>query len=367
MKILHIGQLIGGLDIYIRNTINYADNSFEFIIAHGISDKNQPITKNGEKIKEYNISLYRELNPIKDIKGLLQVLEIIYKEKPNIIHCHSAKGGFIGRLAGFITHTKTFYTPHAFSFLSTQSKLKRQLFLYLERLAKLNSYLLACSNSEKDLGISLVHYKREKALVWSNSVPDAKNVSIPKEKATSPYICYIGRPSYQKNPFFLVNVIKGVHKKHPNILFYILGVGYYSPDLETMKVMIKNYQLENTIILLPWLNHNETMGYVKNSLFYLTPSRYEGLPLAVIEAMSLGKCIIASDVLGNKDCVKNDYNGYLLPLKENIFIDKINQLIEYPELREKFEINSRKYFEKNFFIENRIKYLENIYKGNSNN
>ena len=367
MKILHIGQLIGGLDIYIRNTINYANNSFEFIIAHGMSDKNQPIIKNGKQIKEYNISLYRALNPIKDIKGLLQVLKIIYKEKPDIIHCHSAKGGFIGRLAGFITHTKTFYTPHAFSFLSTQSKLKRQLFLFLERSAKLNSYLLACSNSEKDLGISLVHYKREKALVWSNSVPDANNVSIPKEKTTSPYICYIGRPSYQKNPFFLVNVIKEVHKKHPNILFYILGVGYYSPDLETIKVMIKNYQLENTIILLPWLNHNETMGYIKNSLFYITPSRYEGLPLAVIEAMSLGKCIIASDVLGNKDCVKNDYNGFLLPLKENIFIDKINQLIEFPELREKFEVNSRKYFEENFFIENRIKYLENIYKGNSNN
>lgn len=367
MKILHIGQLIGGLDIYIRNTINYADNSFEFIIAHGMSDKNQPIIKNKNKIKEYNISLYRELNPIKDIKGLLQVLKIIHKEKPDIIHCHSAKGGFIGRLAGFITNTKTFYTPHAFSFLSTQSKLKRQIFLLLERSAKLNSYLLACSNSEKDLGISLVHYKREKALVWSNSVPDAHNVNIPKEKTTSPYICYIGRPSYQKNPFFLVNVIKEAHKKHPNILFYILGVGYYSPDLETIKVMIKNYQLENTIILLPWLNHNETMGYVKNSLFYITPSRYEGLPLAVIEAMSLGKCIIASDVLGNKDCVKNDYNGYLLPLKENIFIDKINQLIEFPELREKFEINSRKYFEENFFIENRIKFLENIYKGNSNN
>ena len=102
MKILHIGQLIGGLDIYIRNTINYADNSFEYIIAHGVSDKNQPIIKDGKEIKEYNISLYRELNPIKDLKGLIQVLNIIRKEKPNIIHCHSAKGGFIGRFAGFM-------------------------------------------------------------------------------------------------------------------------------------------------------------------------------------------------------------------------------------------------------------------------
>lgn len=367
MKVLHIGQLIGGLDIYIRNTITYANKSFDFVIAHGISDKNQPIIKDRKKIKEYNISLYRELNPIKDIKGLWQVLKIIRKEKPDIIHCHSAKGGFIGRIAGFLTHTKTFYTPHAFSFLSTQSKLKKSIFLFLERLAKLDSYLLACSSSEKDLGISLVHYSSKKALVWSNSVPDAKNVIPPKEIPTSPYICYIGRPSYQKNPFFLVNVIREVHKKHPDILFYILGVGYYSPDLETMQQMIKDYQLDNTIILLPWLNHDETMGYVKNALFYLTPSRYEGLPLAVIEAMSLGKCIVASDVLGNKDCVKNNHNGYLLPLKEDTFANKINQLIESPEIRKKFEFNSRKYFEENFLIDNRICYLEKIYQEKINN
>ena len=129
-----------------------------------------------------------------------------------------------------------------------------------------------------------------------------------------------------------------------------------------MQQMIKDYHLENTIILLPWLNHDETMGYVKNSLFYLTPSRYEGLPLAVIEAMSLGKCVIASDVLGNKDCVKDKYNGYLVPLKEQLFIEKINTLIENPDIRKEFEINSRKYFEQEFFIEHKIHYLVNLYR-----
>ena len=126
--------------------------------------------------------------------------------------------------------------------------------------------------------------------------------------------------------------------------------------------MITQYQLENTIELFPWLNHNETMGYVKNALFYLTTSRYEGLPLAVIEAMSLGKCIVASDVLGNKDCVKDGYNGYLLPLQENLFAKKIIELIEHPDLTETFGKNSRLLFEKDFLIQNRIPYLEAIYK-----
>ena len=362
MKVLHVGQMIGGLGGYIRNTVTYISDEFEFVIVHGETDNSKPVMKNGKEVKEYTISLYRKLNPLKDLKGLIQVIRIIQKEKPDIIHCHSAKGGFIGRMAGFLTRTKTFYTPHAFSFLSTQNKIKKRIYLFLERMARLDSFLLACSESEKELGMEQVHYKEKRAYVWSNSVPDAQTVPPSGLKETSPYICYIGRPSYQKNPFFLVNVIREVHKAYPDIRFYILGVGYYSPDLERMKRIITQYQLENTIELFPWLNHNETMGYVKNALFYLTTSRYEGLPLAVIEAMSLGKCIVASDVLGNKDCVKNGYNGYLLPLQENLFAKKIIELIEHPDLTETFGKNSRLLFEKDFLIQNRIPYLEVIYK-----
>lgn len=173
MKVMHIGQMIGGLEVYIRNTVEYNRGDFEFVLVHGEGDNSKPVLKNGVPVKEYQVSLYRELNPFKDFKCLLQVVEIIRKEKPDIIHCHSAKGGVIGRVAGRWTNTKTFYTPHAFSFLSTHSPMKRRIYLMLERSVKFKSYLLACSESERELGINVVHYKQDRALVWSNAVPDA--------------------------------------------------------------------------------------------------------------------------------------------------------------------------------------------------
>lgn len=173
MKILHVGQMIGGLDIYIRNTICYADKDFEYVIVHGKDDKNRPVIKNGVAVKEYSIDLYRALNPYKDFKAIFQTIMIIKKENPDVIHCHSAKGGVVGRIAGYLTHTKTFYTPHAFSFLSSESLVKSKIYLMLERMVKFNSYLLACSESERVLGVEKVHYNKEHALAWSNSVPDA--------------------------------------------------------------------------------------------------------------------------------------------------------------------------------------------------
>lgn len=176
------------------------------------------------------------------------------------------------------------------------------------------------------------------------------------------YICYIGRPSYQKNPLFLVEVVKDVHVLHPEVKFVLLGVGYYSPELDSMKAKIAEYALEEVISLFPWLNHKETLEYVNNSLFYLTVARYEGLPLAVIEAMSLGKAIVASDVAGNKDCVQDGYNGKLIPLEKEAFVKAICELVEDKVKRDLYGNNSRILFEREFLITNRIQELEAIYQ-----
>ena len=146
MKILHVGQMIGGLDIYIRNSIVYNKAHNDYIIVCGYRDKHYPVMRDGEAVPEYHISLYRSLNPFKDLKALLQTVKIIKKEKPDIIHCHSAKGGVIGRTAGWLTHTPTCYTPHAFSYLCTSSKLKRKI--YWKRYPD-EEYIWMCRNIKR--------------------------------------------------------------------------------------------------------------------------------------------------------------------------------------------------------------------------
>lgn len=361
IKILHIGQLVGGLDVYIRNTVMNSDERFEYVIVHGESDKSEPVMKNGKPVKEYKISLHRSLNPFNDVKALFQAVRIIRCEKPDVTHCHSAKGGFVGRVAGWLTCVRTFYTPHAFSFLSTPNRLKRSIYLLLERMAVLNSRLLACSESERSMGIMDVGYKPENALVWANAIPDIDDAKLPAD-ADFPYICYIGRPSYQKNTFFFVDVINEVHKQCPDIKFLLLGVGYYSPDLDELKEKIAAYNLQNVVLLKHWLSHDETMGYVKSAMFYVSVARYEGLPLSIIEAMSLGKAIVASDVIGNKDCVRNGYNGWLLPLDKHVFAENVTKLINDERQRQTFGRNSLALFASNFSIKKQIGLLNSIYK-----
>lgn len=364
MKVMHVGQMIGGLDIYIRNTVSYASTEIEFVLVHGDQDKSKPIVRpNGLEVKEYITTLRRPLRPYSDIRSLIDVCRYVRRERPDLIHCHSAKGGVIGRLAGFLTRTKTVYTPHAFSFLSTPSRIKRFFYKQLERIASLDSYLLACSNSERFLGRQIVWYQPSKCRVWHNAVPDAMlEVDNEKKPIGAPYIAYIGRPSYQKNTIFLIDVIKRVHEVHPEVKFMLLGLGFYSPDQEELMKRIKRYHLEEVLIMKQWASHKDTLQIVNNALFYLTTSRYEGLPLSVVEAMSLGKAIIASATPGNTDCVVDRQNGRVLELNESTFAKHICNFIENPALVEKYGKASRELFERDFQLSSQIIELEDIYR-----
>lgn len=365
MKILHIGNLKSGIDTYVRNTVAMASDEFEFVIVNGADDNSEPYMRHGAPLKQYSIEMYRALNPFKDIKAVIQAIKIIRKEKPDLVHCHSAKGGVIGRFAAFLTGSKSVYTAHAFSFLSAESDKKQKIYLMLEKIARLNSVLVGCSESEKDLAIEKVGYTEKNAFAWNNAIAriEFKDVKGPENlKSGERFIISVGRPSYQKNPLLMVETMKRVHEKYPDVKFYLVGVGFYSPMLDETKALVSQYGLDNCFVLLPWLSRAETLGYLKHSMFYMTTSLYEGLPIAVLEALAMGKAVVSSDVIGNRDCVIDGFNGRLLPMDANRFSEVCCELIASENLRNSMGENSCKLFEKSFLIDNRIGELEKMYK-----
>ena len=364
MKILHIGNLKTGVDICVRNILAYTGDGFEFVVVNGADDRNKPYSHLGKEVKAYQIPMYRALNPFRDVRALMQAVRIIRKEKPDLIHCHSAKGGVIGRFAAFLTGKKAAYTAHAFSFLSAESENKKKVYLLFEKLTRLNAYLIGCSQSERELGIRQVGYPAENAFVWNNSIPQIQREGVvrPHQLAEGErYIVTIARPSYQKNTLLMVDIMEQVHRVVPDLKLYVVGAEFYSPLLEEMKVRVRDKKMEETVKILPWLSHQEALGFLKFSQLYLTTSIYEGLPIAVLEAMALEKAVVASDVIGNRDCVKDGENGVLLPLEVKQFADTICRLLDDEEERRRMGKRSKEIFEAQFMIDHRIRQLEDIY------
>jgi glycosyltransferase involved in cell wall biosynthesis len=362
-KVLHIAPVLAGVETAVRLiAANLDETLFELVLIKDLKGKIEPITyKSGKLVPTHLVDFERVINPLKDARFLSKVLSIAKKENPDLIHCHSAKCGIIGRTVGQILSIPTFYTPHAFSYLSAETERKKRFFLSIEKLfSKTNSHVLACSESEANRAIHDVGYASSMVHVVNNALPE-HNIDYNEEELN--LLCTIGRPSFQKNTLFLVQIFNEAVKIDPNIKLVILGVGYFSPDLQMVKDYIALNNLDSKVKIVDWTSRNETLITLSKSAIYISTSRYEGLPFAVLEALSLGKPCILSNVDGNRDCVEEGKNGYLFDLDESQHnvAQKIWALLNDKQRLRSFGMHSINTFKENFFIDKNIKILEGLY------
>ena len=242
-KIAHILHSVGGVDVYVRFILDNIDNNkFSNVILHGCNDTTYPfLDKKNEIVKTYRATIVRNISFFDDLKAISEIYKILKKEKPDIIHAHSAKGGIMGRLVGKLLNIKVIYTPHAFSYLSAENKTKKRIFLLIERFfSKGNVLLLATSISEMNRGLKEVEFEPKKAFYLNNSINSIKKIPSLSISKTWPkeYICTVGRPSYQKNIELMIEVV-GKLNEFRDIHLVIMGVGPVSYRLSHVQDLIK--------------------------------------------------------------------------------------------------------------------------------
>jgi glycosyltransferase involved in cell wall biosynthesis len=366
-KIIHVLHAVGGVDISLRTILASIDTTrFDSIVVHGLKDTTTSfLLKDSTKARSFQIDIQREISVFKDMKATWQLVKILKKEKPNLVHAHSAKGGVIARIASLFYSVTVLHTPQAYSFLSKPNGFKRRCILLVERLLKnVNSILLASSNSEKIRGLIEVKYSADRVRLFNNAIQPLQITgsnafvnSLPKT-----YIATVGRPSFQKNIESMLRAIAKVKMSHADINLVIMGVGLYSPNLETIKSMIKSLGLQNNVTLVEWQDRQNILEAIAASAFYISTARYEGLPYSVIEAMAVGKALLLTDVDGNRDLVVEGENGFLIKEnEESALAEKIIYLHTNISIRAAKGIKSKELFESQHNMLSQIKYLEHYY------
>ena len=228
--------------------------------------------------------------------------------------------------------------------------------------------LLATSNSEKKQAKSIIGFAESNTLVLTNATPPPQIIKLQPYKLThSNYICTVGRPSYQKNIEMLLDVFIEVKKSHKKTHLYIIGAGEYSPNLNKVRQLISANNLENNVSIIPWVSRSNVLSILKNSKLYISTSRYEGMPYAVIESLSLKLPCVVTDVDGNRDLITNDYNGYIVQKTDVLDMSmKIKHLLKDNSKREQFGENAYKYYNKNHLLSSFIDKITTHYLEFSN-
>lgn len=372
IKIAHILHSVGGVDVYVRFVLDNIDKSkFCSVILHGKHDTSHPfLDKDKKPVKAYRTSIVRDISFIKDLKSIIEIYKILKKEKPCIIHAHSAKGGIMGRVVGRLLNIKVIYTPHAFSYLSAESKTKRKIFLLLEFFfSKGKGLLLATSNSELNRALNEVKFDPKRAFYLNNSINpinSTPNLSIPRTWPKE-YICTVGRPSYQKNIELMIEIL-GKINEFRNVHLVVMGVGPVSYRLSHVQDLIKKKNLEEKITLINWTNRDNILSIINDAKLYISTSRYEGMPYSIIESLALSKPCLVSNCDGNVDLIKDGFNGFVVS-DENIdtFVEKALYLLSDENALKQFSNNAFTSFNEDYNISKNILKLEEFYKEHSRN
>ena len=278
-------------------------------------------------------SATREINPLRDLPALFELVKILraLRDKLDIIHLHSSKGGFLGRVASKILRLeeKVIYTPHSVSFLREDVQgYKRFLFKTLEKLAfSLGGQVVATSPSEREalekVGIKAICIPNGIDIGEVREIAEREEPLI-RRSGNEVLIGTAGRISPQKGPEIFAEISRELRDERTRFIW--IGDGEQRKVLEKAKVEVTG-----------WLPRERAIKAISQLDIYLSTSLWEGLPLAVLQAMALGKPLVLSDCVGNRDLVKD--NGYLFKSPTEA-VNYLRELVSNSELREKLGVKS---------------------------
>jgi glycosyltransferase involved in cell wall biosynthesis len=311
MKIVHVVEpFASGIAEFVKSLVeNLRDDTH--IIIHGERDYVMKFSDVVRNFPLHNVrfirwkSAQREISITKDTAAFMELLTILKrlkkKEMVDAVHLHSSKSGFLGRLACKMANiNNVVYTPNGAPFFVGKNEFTNYFYKQLEKLgASFGGKIVCCSESEleayRKLGIEAININNGILPLITDT---QKNVS---QKGNAFRVVTSGRIINQKNPA-LFNEIARYFEEFGQFQFIWVGDG----DTEA-----KSHLTAKNIQVTGWLDKKEAAERVTAADIYLSTANFEGLPFAVLEALSLKKPVLLSDCIGNRDLVKKGMNGDL--------------------------------------------------------
>ena len=343
MRILQVITLceLGGAQTVVVNLANKLSEHNEIIVVAGEGDgKMWTMLSPAVKI-EFCPHLQRAISPKADFLAAIELRRLYRKYKPDIIHLHSSKAGILGRVV-FPTN-KVVYTVHGFDSV----RVAFRKFLPVERLMQHFCRAVVGVSEYDRRNLISEGITRNVSTVYNGIVrPDTSMMqSIPELEKYAKTILCIARVFPPKEPALFVETARLL----PEYGFIWIG---NQRDITEFDLPLNCHFVGN----IP-----NAGAYCSRADLFMLPSNYEGLPMVIIEAMSFGKPVVASNVGGVSEIVGNGKNGYTLDNKAELFAEKIRYILS-DEMRYKvFSAKSLEMFNTRLTIENMVNGYLKIY------
>lgn len=304
----------------------------------------------------WEVDMQRSIQPLADVRALRQIVRILKDSPCDVIHGHCAKGGMLARLAARMTGIPCVYSPHAFPYLCGGAA--GRVYRALERWAiSKTDALMAVSEAEAEEALSL-GYPDERIHTVANGVECAAE-SAPRSIATRhPWVGTLSALRPQKDPLVFVEACARIHRVKPEIGFRLCGAG---PLEATVRRQVARLSLSDCLEM-PGRVTPGAAALKAWSVFVLS-SRYEGLSMALLEAMAAGVPVVVTGVAGNAEVVLHEKTGLVVPPADpGRLAAAVLRLLDEPDLGQRLAAAARERVRERFSLHRQLQGLTHLYQ-----
>lgn len=288
----------------------------------------------------------------KDIKSILYIRKIIQKSNIDVVNVHGYTAGFMVRIACIGLNVKVVWTMHVniLDIPNEKIRFKRTKFKVEQFLNKyLTDNIICVAKELKDELIEKNKKIKTPIDVIYNGIDTSKffNSKAPvfyRKKKDEIVLGFISRLSIQKGIPYLLKLAKRMHDNKQNFTLLIIGDG---DQKEYIANFVKKYNLTNEVKLYGF--QKDVVPILKSIDVLLLPSLFEGFPMIILEALCSGTPVIASNVNGVPEIIKNSYNGFLVaPKNVTDLYSSVEYYINHPSFIKKHGDNGKQLVMDNF-------------------
>nr|WP_306266384.1 glycosyltransferase [Pararhizobium sp. IMCC3301] len=268
------------------------------------------------------------------LSALTRMFRAVRERRIDIIHSHGKGGGVYGRLVALVSGRRVIYTSHGMNPVVKSGQWYRDSDVWLDMiLGKITDATICVSEGEKAEIVGQHISKPDKITVIENGVPNGlqrNHVNTPDKPLN---LVAVSRFDPQKNPAEMAKLVEILSCRDVPGGFHltVLGEGTGKAEFERG---LEAGRLAEFVTMAGAVS--DVRKVFRQADMLVSTSVWEGMPLALLEAMSEGLPVVASDVVGNRDVVEDGKSGFLYPLGQPEYAaDSILQLAD-ASLRQRF-------------------------------
>lgn len=318
----------------------------------------------------HHIGIQRNPFNLTNIIIIKQIKAILSEYKFDVLHLHSPVGGILGRLASLKYRKKglkVIYTAHGFHFYKNSKFINWLIYKNIEKICSYVTDVLITINEEDYINAKKYLNAKNVKLVPGVGVDLKKFPIISEERKLTLrkdynlskddfIMIFVGELNNNKNQIMLLNSVETLVKKIDNLKLLLIGKG---ENFEYYNQIIREKELNKYVDLLGY--REDVIKLNQMSDVVVSSSKREGLPVNIMEGMSVGLPIIATNCRGNRDLVHHGVNGFLCDINNvEEMTEYIYKLFKDKKMQESFSVSSQNII-KNFSSEVVNEEMKKIY------